>query len=335
MKRTILPILHPPLHGHLYNAFPLSICPLHKNFCNWFYPNFSALKVLNHDHNLDIVFDTGNIIDCPRENPILDVTKINNKDILNVDFINTMKYYLDQSKYIYIFLDEYYVKNRVSYQQEHFLHETLIYGYDDQFEEFLVCGFNSSMIYGKQRLPYSCIHEGFVHNDYVGGWAGYTYLITINSKLEISFDKQKLVNYLEKSLSLTSENYTLNGLEKNVVAYGVFIYEYLESVFFNEYHKMKDPSVIRNSHVLWEYHNCMVNRIKFLHDSGYLNHGSEVLLGKQLLLEENAKKLRNIILKSFIKNDEPEIKNLIYLLQSIRSIEENNILDLLSQLKIG
>ncbi|OAB26498.1 hypothetical protein PMSD_25265 [Paenibacillus macquariensis subsp. defensor] len=340
MKRTILPILQPPLHGHLYSAFPLSISPLHKNFFNWFYSNYSALKVLNYDGSLDIVFDTGNILDRPEENPILSVTKINNKDILTLDFINTLKYYLNQSKYIYIFLDEYYVKNRFNYQQEHFLKESLIYGYDDQFEEFLICGFNSSMIYGNQRVPYSCLHEGFVHNNYIGGWAGYTYFIEFNSNVEIQFDKQKLVHFLEKSLSLPSEHYKLHFQEEEVVSYGVSIPSYLENVFYHECHKMKDISSIRNFHVLWEYHNGMVNRIKFLRDLGYLNQGSEVLLGRQVLLEENAKKIRNIVLKSFIKNkgseiNNTEINNIIKLLQKIRSVEEENLLDLLNQLKSG
>lgn len=335
MEQTILPILQPPLHGHLYNAFPLSISPLHKNFSSWFYPNYSALKVINHDQNLDIIYDNGNIIERPEENPILHVIKINNKDISTLDLINTLQCYLDQSKYIYIFLDEFYVRNRVSYRLEHFLHESLIYGYDDQCEEFLICGFDSSMNYGNQRVPYSCIHEGFVHNNYIGGWAGNTYLIEFNSNVEIQFDKQKLVRFFEKSLSLTPEKYKLYGLAEDVVAYGVSIALYLENVFYHECHKMRDPSAIRNFHVLWEYHNCMVNRIKFLRDLGYLNQEAEVLLSRQVLLEETAKKIRNIVLKSFIKNEEPEINHIIKLLQKIRSIEKDNLLNLLSQLKSG
>ncbi|MEK3792272.1 hypothetical protein MKX42_11165 [Paenibacillus sp. FSL R7-0204] len=321
MNANILPIQKPMIRGHLYNAFPLSVASFHPSFYNWIYTNFTNLKVFEHDFSLDIVFDTGNIIDHPETYPLLNVEKIKNTDLVLSDLLQTFKHYIDTGKYIYLFMDEFYINNRSSYQKRHFIHETFIYGYDDLKEEFEVCGFNDKMIYCTHLVPYASIYEGLVNNQYTDGWAGFTYILELDIGQIFDLNLDKIYHSFEHNVNLSQDQYSTFGLEHNVAAYGNSIYSFLEDVYLHKKHKMEHSSVVRNMYVIQEYHLLKQSCIEFLQNHGYIHHLPEELLTSYACNVKNSKTALNIILKNYITNKPDNTKIILGLLKSISEKE--------------
>lgn len=323
MNANILPMQKPIILGHLYNAFPLSVASFHPSFYYWIYTNFTNLKVFEHDFSLDIVFDTGNIIDHPGTYPLLNVEKIKNTDFVFSDLLHTLKHYIDTRKYIYLFMDEFYINNRLSYQKRHFVHETFIYGYDDFNEEFEVCGFNDKMIYCTHRVPYASIYEGLLNNRYTDGWAGFTYILELNNKQVFDLNIDKIYHSFEHNVNLSQDQYSTFGLEPNVAAYGNSIYSFLEDVFLHKKHKMEQSSVVRNMYVIQEYHSLQQRRIEFLQNHGYIHHLPEELLTSYACNVKDSKTVLNIILKNYIKNKPDNTEVILGLLKDISEKERS------------
>ncbi|GHU39849.1 hypothetical protein FACS1894193_01030 [Bacilli bacterium] len=55
-----------------------------------------------------------------------------------VEFINLFEKAISNDYYVYLFLDEYYLKGKASYKTEHFSHDSLIYGVDSEKESIYI-----------------------------------------------------------------------------------------------------------------------------------------------------------------------------------------------------
>lgn len=51
---------------------------------------------------------------------------------------------LNEKKYCYIVLDEYYISAKKAYNDYHFVHQSLVYGFDFDTKEFLAIAFNKN-----------------------------------------------------------------------------------------------------------------------------------------------------------------------------------------------
>lgn len=140
-----LPICCNPIYtAFLEYAFPCAILQSDRRLQNLLYVSFlnlywddncdGKLQLYNFDLFDYLIFD----------NRIID------KTIINIDskIINAIKKWLNEGYYIYAFLDESLLKET---QLDYFsgkMHESLIYGYDDNFCSFQILNFNKERRFG-------------------------------------------------------------------------------------------------------------------------------------------------------------------------------------------
>ncbi len=142
----------PPVSVYNHHAFGTGIITTAPWGMNWIYNNYIMLGFypdegpLTFDFYMDYiycqpVFDreflSNSIIKYIKEKP----------DSLVISQIN-------DGKYVECCVDEYYIPNREAYGAYHFIHNLLIYGYDDDKKIFYTAGYDESGKYTADTLSY-------------------------------------------------------------------------------------------------------------------------------------------------------------------------------------
>ena len=139
MFKKILPIKIPRITGYLEDAHPLSIIECYPETFEWINSNFIQLvyeePIYSNDQPLKFFKHSSLGKSWDYKNPYLnyyDVPLDLYKEA-NIDIILFIKSALKRNFYIELYLDEFYLPFKRFYKKEHYSHETLIYGIDDDY----------------------------------------------------------------------------------------------------------------------------------------------------------------------------------------------------------
>jgi hypothetical protein len=74
--------------------------------------------------------------------------------VLGADLVTQTCAILDRGAYLDALLDEFHIRAHHAYQQAHFPHQNLIYGYDEDAEHFLAMGYGRQFRYEQLHIPF-------------------------------------------------------------------------------------------------------------------------------------------------------------------------------------
>lgn len=146
MKKILSITTNIPIKTYNNIAYPLSIIFSNCQYANdWLFFNSFLLKygtevndvTLNLPYNIDW--------DCFEKN-IMDQ---DNSDINDV--IEKLK----DNQYVYLAVDERFILNRSAFQSKTFIHDVLIYGFDDIKQLFYIVGFDKQHKYTCQQISFA------------------------------------------------------------------------------------------------------------------------------------------------------------------------------------
>lgn len=156
-----LPICCNPIYtAFLEYAFPCAILQSDKRFQNLLYVSFldlywddnsdEKLQLYNFDLFDYLLFD----------NRLIDET------IINIDskIIKKIKKWIDKDYYIYAFIDESKLKETQLNLVSNKIHETLIYGYDDNFSSFSILNFDKERKFGSININQKDLKKACLSN---------------------------------------------------------------------------------------------------------------------------------------------------------------------------
>jgi len=218
---------------------------------------------------------------------------------------------LQEEKYVLLGLDELFLSNKDSYQRTSFPHANLIHGYDLETRSFDTTGFNKGMIYGDARIGFHELTTAYYENK-DRFWITYQL-----QDADYSYDLPVFKTYLNDFLAGTN---TFEGHRPPDATFGMNVVNQLAGRFsdFPDYR-----NDVRSLHILWEHKKCMLERLDYLHDQGFLESASAYMDLKHnyqsLLLQ--AESTRNIALKYRITKQDHLIKLLCEQLQSLAANE--------------
>ncbi|MCR4678151.1 MAG: hypothetical protein K5679_05270 [Lachnospiraceae bacterium] len=196
---------------------------------------------------------------------------------LDLDLVALFKKSLELGYYLYFKLDEYYVPDRRTYGTDHYLHDNLIVGYNE--EGFIVLGYNcrgicEKCIMGFDRLVMSL--ESNVTDKDADSWEDKMYTlryIDADYKLNSYLIKESLYDYLHSISRKDKSKRFANPLPDTV--YGLATYdkvkEYLRYLIagdeaFNEGAFISGKAHIDNRifRIIMEHKIIMMERIEYL-----------------------------------------------------------------------
>lgn len=338
MNSKKLPITRPPIIGYVIHAFPLSIIFNHDECMPWFFCNYIQL-VCNTQLNTNFL-DFFSLCTAITEIQWVDsvypgIPWINRNSISGQTFmdcnINKEEIIINSligDNYIVCHLDEFHVPNRYSYQNEHYPHENLIYGFDNESKEYDILGFDSRGIFGSSKISYSEFQLASKGHDIK--------FLHIKEDFIYELDLKCIRDLLTDYLYSRNSDYKYSGIRNpnmNYV-YGMEIYNQLIT-YLRLLSNNQVVTDVRPFHILWEHKNCMVLRIQFLMDK-YKEAavGLEEIHDQYLELQKICYLIRNLFLKYTMNKHTNELTTIISLLKDIKNEEQKIIPLLITQIEL-
>ncbi len=257
---------------YLHWSLPLCVVLAHDKFLPWFYNKF--IQIFSHTNEngfvlLNYLENYNNICEIGKYQG-LGVNVLKNIPSI-IDFVIEN---INNGYYLIINLDESLLPNKTAYGSDHFIHESLIYGYDNEIGQIKAIGFNENHMFTKIEFEYDLFVKAYesakinyretsMHCE----WASIR-LVKINeSDNEYPFSlqvfTQELKNYLF-SIQDKAKTY-IYDLEHKGGSYecGFKVYD----VYINNLKKMLDGIFTmdyRATHLLAEHKRCIYNRLVFI-----------------------------------------------------------------------
>lgn len=206
-------------------------------------------------------------------------------------FLEYIKWHIQHEYYMELRMDEYYIPHRQAYQREHYWHNNMIYGFDDEKQVFFIIGYEMKLIF--TEVTYDEFEQSVVEIPYDVDVKKERYLPnTVTYKLQ----KNVVLHSLQEFL------YGLNSSEKygqmmpvSEEVYGIKIFDALLDTKRGNQLLLEDTRI---TFLLYEHANLMKERIQYLIKIGMLQNdlSSQALLQNASDLVLFTQKLKNTMI---------------------------------------
>lgn len=170
------------------------------------------------------------------------------------DIHQYIKWNIDQKYYVNICLDEYFIDGRKAFNNKHYYHYNLFYGYDDKKSVYYVIGYNNGKIV-TSKISYDRFQSKIIIGNSI-----VKYYFRISD--DIVFDVNYFTNLVKEYMyGLNSSSKTANLLTQKKGVYGLDIFNELLTKPKGIYVLIND---FRVSFLLLEHCKIMEDRLKFL-----------------------------------------------------------------------
>lgn len=289
---------------------------------NWFFTNMIQLKCNPYSNNVhaDYYLSLSRNYKYNNLNMFLDYNKLDIKLVndFNGNVSDFIKLSIKNNYYIEINLNEFYIKERDSYQKNDRDHVNLIYGYDDERKVFMSMGISSNGPLCYTDISYSDFDNALKNCSTL------EYITTIKYNPDVHFyylNLKCMIKFLREYLSGYNSSIDCSYfLPETPEYFGIKIYDnYLDDNNFPIFLKDK-----RISYIICEHKKIMHERIKFLIKRRVLSEseGAEFLVQTKELLE-----ISNVLMMLVIKNQLKEDVN-IYpkIINILKELKEKEII---------
>ncbi len=282
-------------------TLPLCVVFTEKKLIPWYYENFT--NICSTERKKALCFEEYGQTFMGLYNEIFDYCDIPTAcfDKNNVCEM-IISQLLNENKYCYIVLDEYYISVKKAYNDYHFIHQSLIYGYDFDTNEFLAIAFNKNEQLDILRYKYEEVKRAFCENM---EYPSIIFFRLREIKEEYNFSPERFIEQLENyinsepnypnhfnaiNVSNTSrDNYGLNAIRKSMK-----LFSKTAGIDYNDF---------KNIHFLYEHKLSMQNKLKHIKSKGFLNNSCESDLQKYDEIVKQYTIVRMLALKALYISD--------------------------------
>lgn len=333
MKKVQLPLGVPPMRAMQFYAYPLVILAQHEEAWPWIHSNYIQLCFYKNFEEGFVVPFAPYVYDYAT-NPMLTVQRIQREmlAVFQTDIVRFAKESLDLGHYVYLNIDQFYIPRRNHYQRQNFAHDILVFGYDEEAEEFEVLGFREDFQFAPSRVSYAEFEAAYRSLDVIENWSEEICLYRLNPKPKFQFDPKLLADRLEEYLlgTNTSERFYEIG-ETYDRAYGMQAYPYLKK-YFQALMEDRIWYDVKYTHVLWEHKRAMTLRLQFLEERGDVDP-AEGLLEAARQVEQQALTFKNIFMRVGIDHDLSRLSKIVEGLDSMAQAESELLERLIAALR--
>lgn len=326
------------MKSYQFLSFPEMVLRLNPNLLPWIYENFINIysDVRGHLNYAGIPFSYHFAAAQP-----FDATVIRTNLCSQIDFAIDewcKQQVLKAGNYIYVFLDESYLSDMPAYGGSPYIHDSLVYGYDEQTDEFIALArVNLKM----QEVRYSChdfvraYESSGIHLD-----TGRVQMVVFNLSKYLNriypFSMKKFLEQLSNYIDGIQDeriNYFC-GIDSQNIVYGITANEYSlaqmgkfsDELTFIEY---------RNVFFMAEHRSGLLERFEYILCNCFLSSKCTELIENFKMLVAEYEKLRLLALKYYISQKKDAHVYLRNFLLPLFIKEHEILFDLYGELRKG
>lgn len=342
---------------YLHRSIPLCAILSDERYYTWFYQHyiqlffitynnsFSRLEFLEPKNNFEDIFDEKYLTYADQQSDI-------------IDFVEKS---IDAGTYLTINLDEYYLPQKGSFNEHHYVHQSMVFGYDKAERKLMGLGFDTNMMFKELEFDYDDFAKAYesakTNYKLTAPWAETEaiQLLTPKSTVgEYKFDLNKFMEEIYKYLD--GSNLDKFRIEKLIpleeqqmctgLIYGPQIHnamvESLEKLGRDILHGLDVQGMVeqfkekmlgdimpaidyRSIHLLYEHKKGLYDRLKYITGKYYTSAKLEDLLNKfnKLVEKMNTARLTFFDLEKMLRfNFNPAEVNFEDLMASFQKVIE-------------
>lgn len=269
---------------------------------NWILNNYIQLISPKIDKPLFVGFHEQRYRDHMskfNECPLIEFQKImvekNRREVMGMDLIDYIKYEINKKNVVLLMVDRHYLKN-YNVENPGYIHELMIYGYDDLKQKFLyidhkingkycidlTCSY-SELMSGFQNVKFNDYHRDMTYSIYSMGCNNYQYDLNLNKI------KTMLKLYIYPELDYYPRNDEIPAY-LGIDVYNAFLNRIDKILSENEYEEL----TVHSFQVLCDHKKVMLYRIKVLSEMKLIDTNFREKLQN---IENDTIILRNLYLK--------------------------------------
>jgi hypothetical protein len=263
-------VLQKDITTYLHRSLPLCMVLAYEKYLPWYYSNFIQIFSYTTESGW-LLLNYLEPRDCSSE--IVDMICLGYPLLKNVD--NIIDYIIENINmgyYIVINVDEYYLSNKWTYMKNHFIHPSLIYGYDNKEKQVKAIGFKQNNIFTEMTFDYTeytqAYENGRIYYKDTAPWCEWSALQLMRPKkfeLEYPFSNERFLKELKNYLFSIGDSVKLYSFEyyENQVEYGFKVHDL---VIRNLENMIQGKITIdyRAIHLLSEHKKCIYDRIGYV-----------------------------------------------------------------------
>lgn len=263
-EKKVLPIeIDTESNTYLFYSTRLAIIQTESQLKEWLYKSFINIKAYINEMNYNFFFFEEKLED------MLEFTRLTYQDVgVSTDILDFIKENILQGKYINIHLDEFYLSQKDYGDELHYVHESMIYGFDEHKKRLYAYGFTKRqkvtsfyisydelyLAYEKAKLFLFCGAE-YLENDYP--WP--VVLCKLRNSVDQDYFTVEDFNAEIKNYLYPKENEIVQG---DIHIYGKNVYRYIYEQLTKE--SSEGTVDFRTFQLLYEHKVCVKNRMNYL-----------------------------------------------------------------------
>lgn len=337
MNEKVLPLAAPLIKTYQGSSFVLGVLTAEERTKDICYNNYINLTCKNEadEHGIEMGF-VNEEWEYYRVKGIAEMDLYHFRTFSETGLIEFLKERIDQDNYILLYsIDDYCLSYSKNYQIKHDVHDTYIYGYEE--DSFLVMAYSDRTL-SKVRVPMKEIVDGlFSEENYGSDFCSFRLSHVAKVEYDLRTIYRELRNYAE-SRADEEESYKKYGLrvydglidlvtkeiercgnkeEKNENADKKLQFDYMVNSVFD----------IRPFRVIWEHKSLMTQRVKRM--STDMTVGEEIFCQTEEA-ERDARTIFMLMVKYCVSGNCGILRRVIELLGEVREKEKGMIQSLLA-----
>lgn len=316
--KKIIPMMTPPITTYPSIANVLSLLWSRKEqIMPWFSDHFIQLVVRpSHENTFGDFYDHADLDNFYRilyGLPGLGWMRVNRDTAVFPAFTDYIEYLINGDYCLEACLDRYYFKFSKNFGKDHFIHSTLIYGYDDEAREVYIADFFSNSKYEHQVVSYDEVNQAMNNDGIINLFKAWDDSYKFNRKLM----KKYFEDYLNSTDSF-NRYFSSNKHYNNDALFGLAYYDYLLKRFMED-----DYIDFRMYHLLFDHKQLMKNRLEYLATQQiYSDEQMNELREKNDVLIEESMNLRGCVLKYMMRPSEKMRENIANRLMELKKLDK-------------
>lgn len=325
-----LPIAKSPIIGLQYLAYPLSIILNYEECYPWFYSNYIQLR-WSKDLKSHLTFYFPGTEKIPEMllNPWID-GQLMQKSTLESNNIDSIRFFInciDEGYYVHSWFDEFFVPRRFSYRKNHFFHDFLITGYNEDEKLFYLLGYSNKSVFETTEIGFEQLQEAlFSRHEETCSWLhNEVMLFKKTDSCTYNFDLNHVYSSLEDYLLKTdnSKDFAMFAKPNNELIFGRSVYEYLKK-YFNLLNDNKIDYNLNMLHIFYEHKRCMSMRLEYMERNSVIKNISSIRSAYSAI-EDIALDARNLQIKYMMDGNSRTLFKIIEKLDEMEPMEKQTI----------
>lgn len=254
----ILPLVMPPIETYQSSSFILGIILAHNHTKNAFCNKYINLVCNDTAKISDLHLSFSGVSwEDYRRSGIAEMDLYYLKNIAQTCFINFIKERIDQDNYILLYsIDEFYLSYSNHYTVKHVIHDTYIYGYDENF--FHIMAYSNRKLQMLTVPMYEILNAMYHGSSQTPNTSFCTFRPYHAVSVQVDYNQilQGLSDFIDEN-----KKYSDNRI------YGTHVYDILQkcilSIINDSNHERKDLD-LRAFRILWEHKKVLNHHIKLI-----------------------------------------------------------------------